>query len=199
MDRRLSVRRFGRRRADVGRTFGPTDPETGILHCDAAGGSAGSVGKICPKKVLHSPRSSCIILNAPQKPRHTGFKRNLRQGEGIWLVGQEAKTLPSHGRIMGSIPVRATRKHLSKERCFFVFFNDFIIKTFRKSFTITLNIFSYFPGGSGGAEALRNPAPPRVKMKRNDPRRRPDRKRCPARGQDMKGSLHACPTSNSTR
>ena len=25
-----------------------------------------------------------------------------------WLVGQEAKTLPSHGRITGSIPIRAT-------------------------------------------------------------------------------------------
>lgn len=127
------------------------------------------------------------------------FKRNLRRGEGTWLVGQEAKTLPSHGRIMGSIPVRATRKHLSKERCFFVFFNDFIIKTFRKSFTITLNIFSYFPGGSGGAEALRNPAPPRVKMKRNDPRRRPDRKRCPARVHGTKGFPEACPTSSSIR
>ena len=25
-----------------------------------------------------------------------------------WLVGQEVKTLPSHGRITGSIPIRAT-------------------------------------------------------------------------------------------
>lgn len=31
------------------------------------------------------------------------------QRRKIWLVGQEAKTLPSHGRIMGSIPVRATK------------------------------------------------------------------------------------------
>ena len=31
----------------------------------------------------------------------------------LWLVGQEAKTLPSHGRIMGSIPVRATETILT--------------------------------------------------------------------------------------
>ena len=49
----------------------------------------------------------------------------LRQAESlsknkIWLVGQGVKTLPSHGRIMGSIPVRAAiRKKQRSASSFF--------------------------------------------------------------------------------
>ncbi len=35
-------------------------------------------------------------------------KQNTR-----WLVGQAAKTLPSHGRISGSIPLRATESQIT--------------------------------------------------------------------------------------
>lgn len=34
----------------------------------------------------------------------------------IWPVGQEVKTPPFHGGIMGSIPVRVTRIFISKPR-----------------------------------------------------------------------------------
>ena len=37
-------------------------------------------------------------------------------------VGQAAKTAPSHGAIMGSIPVRVTKTKASHLRCFFVLF-----------------------------------------------------------------------------
>ena len=38
-----------------------------------------------------------------------------------WLVGQGVKTLPSHGRIMGSIPVRAAFKETDSCLFFRVF------------------------------------------------------------------------------
>ena len=38
----------------------------------------------------------------------------------IWLVGQGVKTPPSHGGIMGSIPVRATGCQSSDLAAFFV-------------------------------------------------------------------------------
>ena len=34
----------------------------------------------------------------------------------IWPVGQEVKTPPFHGGIMGSIPVRDTKSHARKQR-----------------------------------------------------------------------------------
>lgn len=58
------------------------------------------------KKDLHENLHYSNILLA----RGTGTKLlKTPQRRKIWLVGQEAKTLPSHGRIMGSIPVRATK------------------------------------------------------------------------------------------
>lgn len=58
------------------------------------------------KKGLHENLDYSNILLA----RGTGTKLlKALQRRKIWLVGQEAKTLPSHGRIMGSIPVRATK------------------------------------------------------------------------------------------
>ena len=44
------------------------------------------------KRVLHPDAGSAIVILALSK----------------WLVGQGVKTPPSHGGIMGSIPVRAT-------------------------------------------------------------------------------------------
>ena len=43
---------------------------------------------------MHDELSYDIVINASSKY--------------IWLVGQGVKTPPSHGGIMGSIPVRAT-------------------------------------------------------------------------------------------
>ena len=52
------------------------------------------------KKCLQFHLNYYTIVNVP-----TRRKRLL----WLWLVGQEAKTLPSHGRIVGSIPARAMR------------------------------------------------------------------------------------------
>lgn len=58
------------------------------------------------KKGLHENLHYSNILLARGKETKTSESPKRRK---IWLVGQEAKTLPSHGRIMGSIPVRATK------------------------------------------------------------------------------------------
>ena len=49
----------------------------------------------------------------------TCVERQLSETKYKWLVGQGVKTLPSHGRIMGSIPVRAA--HL-RDRFLSLFF-----------------------------------------------------------------------------
>ena len=54
------------------------------------------------KKCLHDQRSYAKVIYALSK----------------WLVGQGVKTPPSHGGIMGSIPVRATKLSVSTDSFF---------------------------------------------------------------------------------
>ena len=49
----------------------------------------------------------------------------------LWLLGQEAKTLPSHGGIMGSIPVGVTKKETSLRMSLFFMFSYYFMEAFQ--------------------------------------------------------------------
>ncbi len=82
------------------------------MHKHQEGGGSGQVGFFGRRHLALGIRYSWLYNSFWLKYPHP---LSLHSLSGKWRVGQAVKTLPFHGRMTGSIPVRATRLGIFRE------------------------------------------------------------------------------------